>query len=126
MAHVTITINGRTYRVECGDGEETRLLAMAERVGQEVDELSDRFGQIGDDRLLLMAALGVADELWDARSQLAALNAKLSASPFIDDTALEIDDLDQIEITDQIDAVADRIEALSQQLARATASGKRD
>lgn len=69
----TITINGRTYRLQCGDGEEERLLALSDIVRSRVDSLAGEFSAAGDDRLLLMAALMLADELLDAEARLRVL-----------------------------------------------------
>ncbi len=71
MGQATITINGRTYRLKCGDGEEERLLALADIVRRRVDSLAGEFAAAGDSRLLLMAALMLADELMDAQARLA-------------------------------------------------------
>jgi cell division protein ZapA len=71
VGQATITINGRTYRLECGDGEEERLLALADIVRRRVDSLAGEFAAAGDGRLLLMAALMLADELMDAQARLA-------------------------------------------------------
>lgn len=70
MGQVTVTLNGRTYRLSCGDGEEERLLSLASHVRERIEALSTEFGHAGDDRLLLMAALLVTDELFDARDRL--------------------------------------------------------
>ena len=70
MGQVSVTLNSRTYRLACDDGEEERLLELATHVKQRVDQLTLEFGQVGDDRLLLMAALLIADELWDTRRAL--------------------------------------------------------
>src|SRR5690606_13227144 len=70
MGQVAVTLNGRTYRLRCEDGEEQRLLALAEYVRQKVDGLVREFGQIGEDRLLFMASLLLSDELFDCREQL--------------------------------------------------------
>ena len=75
MGHVTVTLNSRTYRLRCGDGEESRLIELATQVKHRVDALSAEFGNVGDDRLLLMAALLIADELFDARAMLEQLTA---------------------------------------------------
>jgi len=72
MGQVTVTLNGRSYRLSCGEGEEKRLLALADHVRGKLNMLVKQFGQAGDDRLLLMAALIIADELWDARARLRA------------------------------------------------------
>lgn len=70
MGQVVLTLNGRTYRLACGDGEEQRLIALASEVKGKVDQLVREFGQVGESRLLLMAALLLADELMDSRSAL--------------------------------------------------------
>jgi cell division protein ZapA len=70
MGQVSVTLNGRSYRLACGDGEEGRLLELASHVKARVDQLTLDFGQVGDGRLLLMAALLIADELWDTRKAL--------------------------------------------------------
>lgn len=79
MGQVSVTLNGRTYRLRCEDGEEQRLFALAEHVRGKLDGLVREFGQIGDDRLLLLSALLVTDELLDSRDQLAAGSASPDA-----------------------------------------------
>jgi cell division protein ZapA len=106
MAEVAITLNGRTYRLECGDGEEEHLLALSELVGKRLNTLQKQFGQVGDDRLLLMTALMIADELDEAQKKLAEAEADQASA----------DDLKKSEasqVADQISAAADRIEVLS-------------
>ncbi|MDP1640265.1 MAG: cell division protein ZapA [Hyphomicrobium sp.] len=68
MGQVAITVNGRSYRFDCGDGEEPRLQELAEYVKGRMEALSLEHGSVGEERLLLMAALTIADELWDATS----------------------------------------------------------
>ena len=67
MGQVTVTLNGRSYRLSCEPGEEARLILLAAEVKARLDTLIGQFGNAGDDRLLLMAALTLADELLDAR-----------------------------------------------------------
>jgi cell division protein ZapA len=82
VGHVAVTLNRRTYRLECGDGEEPRLMGLTAHVRAKLDALTAEFGQVGDDRLLLLAALQIADELWDARDQVTTLTQALdSATP---------------------------------------------
>ena len=65
MGQVTVTLNGRAYRLECSEGEEAHLIELAEYLGSHVDEMRRKFGQVGDDRLILMASLVMGDELWE-------------------------------------------------------------
>jgi cell division protein ZapA len=93
MGQVAVTINGRTYTLRCTDGEEARLIELAGYVKDRADALAEEFrsdtGLITDDRLLLLAAILIADELWEAREALptpapafngAHVNADLSSA----------------------------------------------
>lgn len=76
MGQVAVTINGRTYTLRCTDGEEARLIELAGYVKDRADALAEEFrsdtGLMSDDRLLLLAAILIADELWEARDALPA------------------------------------------------------
>ena len=80
MAQVTVTIAGRTYRMACGDGEEEHLTGLAAAYDAKIGELRKAFGEIGDMRLQVMAALTYADDLAEARKRVAALETELAAS----------------------------------------------
>jgi cell division protein ZapA len=67
MTQVSVTLNERTYRLRCGPGEEDRLVELLTYVKTKFDELQAAHGRVGDERLLMMAAVMIADELWDAR-----------------------------------------------------------
>jgi cell division protein ZapA len=87
MGQVTVTLNGRSYRLRCGEGEEQRLFELAEHVRQRIDDLSYEFGHSGDERLLVMASLMIADELWDAKARIAALTAADDGQPEVEPVA---------------------------------------
>ena len=70
MAQVEIEINGRAYRITCDDGQEPRLQRLAEFFNRYVTGLGTDLGQIGDARLMLLAALSVCDEVFDLRERL--------------------------------------------------------
>jgi cell division protein ZapA len=63
MAQVNATIAGRQFRLACEDGQEAHLQALAKDLDQRIIDLRGKFGEIGDTRLTVMAALMVADEL---------------------------------------------------------------
>jgi len=75
MAQVAVTINSRSYRIACDDGQEEHLQRLAQFVDKKVSELVASVGQIGDTRLLVMASLLVADELSDAYAENERLRA---------------------------------------------------
>jgi cell division protein ZapA len=77
MAQISIEVNGRPYAVGCEDGQEAHLIDLAKMFDHQVRQVSQDMGQLGDTRLFLMGALLLADELADARSRLAALQAEM-------------------------------------------------
>jgi cell division protein ZapA len=67
---VNVMVNGRAYTLACDEGEEDHLKELAGHVDEKVRELLGSVGQVGDHRLLLMAALLVADEHHDVAVRL--------------------------------------------------------
>ena len=114
MSEVTITVNRRPYRLACEDGQEPHLLALAERVDGRVNDLIGKFGQIGDQQLLVMVGLLLADEAAELRRRLDEqehLTAERgSAFDAADEAAAGI-----------VETLAARIEALADGIERATA-----
>jgi cell division protein ZapA len=70
MPHVNVTINGRQYRMACEDGQEEHLHRLADDFDKRIAGLRESFGEIGDMRLTVMAALMVADELSETTRRL--------------------------------------------------------
>jgi len=70
MGQVSVPVNGRSYAITCEDGQETRIRRLAQYVDAKVTEFVGRVGQAGEGRLLLLAALVIADELSDANDAL--------------------------------------------------------
>ncbi|MEQ9121978.1 MAG: cell division protein ZapA, partial [Alphaproteobacteria bacterium] len=66
MGEVTITVNGRPYRMACEDGQEGHLVKLGESLADRVADLARQLGQVGDAQLLVMAALIQADEVFEA------------------------------------------------------------
>ena len=78
MSQVNVTINGRQFRMACEDGEEARLLRLAEDLDASIAQLRTRFGEIGDTRLTVMAALTLADQLSETKEKLQRLEPELA------------------------------------------------
>jgi cell division protein ZapA len=117
MGQVSVTLNGRTYRLECGEGEEAHIVALAEYLATHVDTMKRKFGQVGDDRLILMASLLVTDELWELRRQMQELKASLAESRRDKSIADESAKSTQSDLAQRVSAVADRLERLNHRLA---------
>jgi len=73
MPEVNVEINGRKYRMACEEGQETHLMGLAERFNRHIDAFKGDFGEIGDNRLTVMAGIAVLDELADAERRIALL-----------------------------------------------------
>jgi len=114
MGQVSVTLNGRTYRLECGEGEENHLIALAEYLGSHVDTMKRKFGQVGDDRLILMASLLVTDELWELRRQMQELKSSLAEVRRDRSVADESVKSAQSDLAQRVSAAADRLEMLHQ------------
>ncbi|MGQ0444505.1 MAG: cell division protein ZapA [Beijerinckiaceae bacterium] len=78
MAELAVTIDGRVYRVACDEGEEVRLGDLAQLVDAKISALRTRFGEIGDQRLIIMTAITLADEWAEANARLRELEAELA------------------------------------------------
>ena len=106
MSHINVTINGRQYRMACEEGQEVRLLKLAENMEARVESLRGKFGEIGDSRLTVMAALTVCDELLDANARIRALEGELET---LRNVRVAAADRDENELASRIQALgADR------------------
>jgi cell division protein ZapA len=117
MGQVSVTLNGRTYRLECGSGEEAHLIELSEYLAAHVETMKHKFGQVGDDRLILMAALMVTDELWEARRHIEEMKTVLAESKRDRSTADETLRSMQADLAARVSAAAQRLELLNERLA---------
>ncbi|MGA8898444.1 cell division protein ZapA [Bradyrhizobium sp.] len=123
MNHVNVTINGRQYRMACEEGQETRLLRLAESLESRIESLRGKFGEIGDARLTVMAALTVCDELQDAGNRIRGLEEELMALHDVRAVAADRARATQAAVANALNAAADRIEKTTQVLNRTIGGG---
>jgi cell division protein ZapA len=123
MNHINVTINGRQYRMACEEGQEMRLLRLAENLETRVEALRGRFGEIGDARLTVMAALTVCDELQDASQRIRALEAELATLRDVRVAAVDRAKATQAAVASALTAAAERIERTTQVLNRTVGGG---
>ncbi|MGF1625390.1 MAG: cell division protein ZapA [Alphaproteobacteria bacterium] len=103
MAKIEVMIHGKRYMVSCDDGKEAHLSALAKYIDKKMSELDNGRGQASEAQLLMMTSLQIADEL---------------ASLYNDLDDLRRSELASDRMSGQIDAAAERIEALAAQLKR--------
>ncbi|MBI3675501.1 MAG: cell division protein ZapA [Proteobacteria bacterium] len=119
MPLVNVMVNGRAYTIACDDGEEDHLRDLAKHVDEKVRELLGSVGQVGDQRLLLMAAVLITDEYFEAASRLETTSQKLGElAGRQDEENVNLVDSEQTAAA-SLEAAANRLEDLSAKLARA-------
>ncbi|HEY2246716.1 MAG TPA: cell division protein ZapA [Bradyrhizobium sp.] len=123
MNHINVTINGRQYRMACEEGQEARLMRLAESLQQRVEDLREKFGEIGDQRLTVMAALTACDELLDANARLEKLEQELASMRDVRVAATDRARATQVAVANALNAAAERIEKTTQVLNRTVGGG---
>jgi cell division protein ZapA len=123
MNHVNVTINGRQYRMACEEGQETRLIRLAASLESKVESLRGKFGEIGDQRLTVMAALTACDELLDANARLEKLEQELASLRDVRVAATDRARATQVAVANALNAAAERIEKTTQILNRTVGGG---
>ncbi|MZR32156.1 cell division protein ZapA [Sneathiella litorea] len=100
MGSLTVNVNGRSYPIVCGDGEEPHLEYLAEFVDKKVQDLTESIGSASEGQLLLMACLLIADDLSQAYESIEKLR----------------EEIDEAQGSDSQDVWAEKIEAIAQKL----------
>src|SRR6516165_7815505 len=109
MAQLSLMVNGRSFAVTCEDGQETRIRRLGQYVDAKVTEFVRGIGQVGEARLLLLAALVIADELADAEE---SLRLERNGSQAVDAKAAAAADA----VASGLHAIAQRVEAIAARL----------
>jgi cell division protein ZapA len=116
MAQINVTINGRQFRMACENGEEARLTRLAEELDGRIRQLRASFGEIGDTRLTVMAALALADELSEVKERLRRLEPELATLQEASVVSADHAQATQAAVVAALNAAAERIESLTRQL----------
>jgi len=116
MPQVNVTINGRQFRMACEDGQEEHLTRLARELDGRIETLRGKFGEIGDTRLTVMAALTIADELGEMRSRLRRLEDELMAVQDAQVASTDRHQAGQVSAVALLNAAAERIESVTKKL----------
>ena len=114
MPEVNVEIDGKKFRMACEEGQEAHLMELAERFNRTVVQLKGSFGEIGDNRLVVMAGIAVLDELAEAEDRIEALKqdiADLTAAGH--ELSSEAEDLEQ-KFARRLSEAARKVEAIAQ------------
>ena len=110
MVQLVVKVNGRDFPLSCADGQEPRLRRLAQYVDAKIAEFAKNLGQIGEARLILLAALVIADELSDANEALQQERGRMRAAGGSGEEAAEAAASDIRGIAERIEAIAARLE----------------
>ena len=116
MSQVSVTINGRQFRMACEDGQEGHVTDLARELDARIEHLRVKFGEIGDTRLTVMAALTVADELAETGLRVKRLEQELAALQEARVTAADRIKTAQAAVAAALAAAAERIENVTRKL----------
>ena len=113
MPEVNVEINGRKYRMACEEGQEPHLMALAERFNRHIDAFKGDFGEIGDNRLTVMAGIAVLDELAEAERRIEELKQDVANLTHAGEALTnEAEDL-ELKFAKRLNEAARKIEAIS-------------
>lgn len=113
---ISLTVHGRTYQIATDEGKESHLQKLAEHIDRRMAEQEARVGQVGEQRLLFMACLLIADELFDTQRQVDGLKAGRPSPPQAAAAAPAGASAVEEQATRALDACAQRIEAIAARL----------
>jgi cell division protein ZapA len=116
MAEVSVTINGRVYRMACDPGQEDHLARLGRELDQRISQLRESFGEIGDTRLAVMAAIMVADELAEMKRRLRGAEQEIQSLQDSREVAAQRAEQGERAFADILEGTAERIERLAQNL----------
>ncbi|PZU86113.1 MAG: cell division protein ZapA [Shinella sp.] len=122
MAQVTVTIDGKAYRMACDEGQEDHLIDLATQFDRYVSHLKTQFGEIGDLRVTVMAGIMIMDELSELNRRIAALESELATFRSGQDAAMTGARQREEMLTQVIGELTERLNGITRKLtARPTA-----
>ncbi len=116
MGQVNVTISGKTFRMACDDGQEEHLEELGRQLGDTIELLRSQFGEIGDQRLTVMAAITLADRYSESERRIGALEAEVGDLQEARAALTERADSREAELAEALDAIAGRLEAVADRL----------
>ena len=116
MAQIVATIAGRQFRLACEDGQEEHLQALAHNIDQRIIDLRAKFGEIGDTRLTVMAALMVADDLSEAERRIRQLEDEIAGLQDARNVAADRAKAATNAVLGAFNSAAERIEGITRKL----------
>tara|TARA_B100000686_G_C16447584_1_gene790316 strand:- start:138 stop:584 length:447 start_codon:yes stop_codon:yes gene_type:complete len=77
MANVNIKFNNKDYLLSCDDGQEDSLIKLTNFLDKKYNELKDKLGNIGENKLLLITTIKLIDEYFDLKERVSKQKIRL-------------------------------------------------
>ncbi len=116
MGQVNVTISGKTYRMACDDGQEDHLEELGRQLGDTIELLRSQFGEIGDQRLTVMAAITLADRYSESERRIGELETEVGGLQEVRASLTERADSRDTGLAEALDSIAGRLEAIADRL----------
>lgn len=116
MSTVRAIVYGKEYALACDDGQERHLQQLVSSVNERVDRLSGHLGRIPDSLMLLYGALMLADELHEAKAEIARMRQHLQSANQLNSAAAPNAELEAT-MASTLQDIATRIETIAAKLA---------
>jgi len=123
VAQINVSINGRQFRMACEDGQEDHLLRLAKDFDERVGKIRTQFGEVGDMRLTIMAALTLGDEMSEAIKRIRRLEQEVSTLQDASLVAADRAKVTEAAIASAFTSAAERIEKVSKVLTQPGGNG---
>mgnify|MGYP001279825339 CR=1 FL=1 len=117
MSQVSVSIDGKMFRMACEDGQEAHLAALAAHLDGRIGEMRKAFGEIGDLRLVVMAAITITDEFFEARKSSEHLAGEVRQIQSEQTTVIAGAGARDADIAAAIDRMTQRLERITALLA---------
>jgi cell division protein ZapA len=116
MAQVTVTIDGKAYRMACEEGQEEHLISLADNFDRYVSHLKGQFGEIGDLRLTVMASIMVMDELTEATRRAKALEVEVEKLRKARDSVVDVTEKSDAMVVTAISELSEQVRVIAAKL----------
>lgn len=117
MGQVTVTINGRKFNMSCSDGAEQRVIELTAFVESVAEEIRGGYRHVPEERLFLMAAIMLADQLFDAREELHQTLTQICNLRSFQTADSNVSYIPSRDVASIVDASSKRLQALASKLA---------
>lgn len=123
MAQVTVTIDGKAYRMACDEGQEDHLIELATQFDRYVSHLKTQFGEIGDLRVTVMAGIMIMDELSELHRRIAALEGEVATFRSSQDAAMTGARQREEMLTQVVGELTERLNGITRKLTARPSAG---